>query len=234
MGSYGGPLSTSKEISLRKLVEKLREITRKFYAVKIVFNGTPWIKFHDFVSPYRAKIHYGETMIIHPVPSDPLKVCTSSCRRNYKKAVRMGLELKIGTAEDITAYMKMYADTSNRQGTKPRYSSDFFRNLLNIEGAHLLIAHLKGQPLAGMWLLTGRGEVFYWHGVSYTQWLHLRPNNFLHVEAIKMAYEWDARWYNMGASLGIEGLKRFKASFGATPWEYPIIEISIMNILDKI
>ncbi len=227
MGGYGGPITPNGSVDLHELGLFLSSIMRRYLASRIVFNGTPWLSFHG-TPPWFVRMTRGETMILHPIPSDPLGRCNSSCRRNYRKAYRSGVRVKIGSSSDVEEYTRMYADTTKRHGGAMTYSIDFFQHLIALKNVHLLLATYQGRPIAGIWLLEGKGELFYWHGASYTKWLHLRPNNLLHVEAIELANRLGSEWYNMGASLGKEGLKRFKASFGATEWSYPILTISLV------
>ncbi len=230
-GTYGGPVSEPGEFKLDELCSYLQMLAVKLKAIKLVFHGSPQHRFTGNCPP-GVRVKWDETMMLAPVPSDPLGRCKSSCKRNYRKAVREGVTLRVSDSlADVEVYYRMYLDTVQRQRGRLRFDLTFFRRLRTFPGAVLLMACRKAEPLAGVWLLWGKGEVFYWHGASFTKWLHLRPNNFLHVEAIRMAYERGMQFYNMGANIGNPGLRRFKASFGAEPVRYPIVTTSILSVL---
>lgn len=233
-GTYGGPIQPPSTIDIGTICQHLAAAASAFGAVKVVFNGNPWHNYVIGMEKCPFPLRWAETMAITPVPKDPLSGCSSACKRNYRKAVRAGVKLKFGEEEDVEVYYRMYRETAARQRGKMRYSLIFFNRLHQLKNVHLLMAYVDSQPIAGLWLLIGKGEVFYWHGASFTRWLHLRPNNFLHVEAIRLAYERGATWYNMGASLGKTSLMAFKASFGAKSFRYPVIKITFpMSLLRK-
>jgi CelD/BcsL family acetyltransferase involved in cellulose biosynthesis len=151
----------------------------------------------------------------------------SSHRRNLKQADRNGVSVRIaGSAEDLTrAYYALHVATRRRQGipTQPR---SFFRRLweLVIEpgDGFLLLAEHDSAVAAGAVFLAGSRTLVYKYGASVPAQWRLRPNNPIFRAAIEWACAHGCTRLDFGRTdAHNEGLRRFKAGFGAE--ESPLI-----------
>lgn len=170
--------------------------------------------------------------VVHrlPLDRDPEQVFAgfrSSVRRGIRKAEREGVEIREATSEsDVAgAYYDLHLRTRKRQGTpvQPRrFFRLLWRQLLEPGLGYGLLAYVKGQPVAGAIFLDWNGTVIYKYGASNPRYQGLRPNNLLFWHAIRKASEQGRRTMDFGRTdFENEGLRAFKASWGAT--EEPLV-----------
>lgn len=146
-------------------------------------------------------------------------------KSNIKQAQKKGISVRQASSEaDIRAYCQVYEETLDRWGDKTliRFPDLLFLNLFNTRSPHVRfwVAEKTGQPVAGILALQWQDKLIFWHGCSKQEHFSDYPNNLLHFTAIKWACENRINVYDMGSSMGLEGLIRFKRSFGAEQRPY--------------
>ena len=141
-------------------------------------------------------------------------------KSNIMQAGKKGVTIRRAESlQDIEHYGAIYDDTLERWGEKAtiRFPQALFTNLFRTCDPHstFWLAEKEGQIIAGIPVLQWSDNLIYWHGCSLQEFFKYYPNNLLHYTVIQWAYENNVRYYDMGPSLGMEGLLKFKKSFGA-------------------
>jgi lipid II:glycine glycyltransferase (peptidoglycan interpeptide bridge formation enzyme) len=112
----------------------------------------------------------------------------------------------------------MYQDTLQRWGdaTLFAYSEDLFFTIFKDKEdcAQFWLAEIDGKIIAGVLIFYWNNVVSYWHGASLKDYFSYYPNNMLHLEITKDAVKKNYSYYDFGPSGGLEGVIRFKESFG--------------------
>jgi len=81
-------------------------------------------------------------------------------------------------------------------------------------------ARFEGKPIAGGVVVFGAQELMFWSAAMLSEFGTLRPSNALNVALIRAAAARGLRWYNLGSSEGLAGVKRFKEGLGAFGTSY--------------
>ncbi len=146
-------------------------------------------------------------------------------KSNIKQAQKKSLSVREASSEkDIISYYLIYEDTLKRWGEKTRISfpEKLFQNLFKRKSPDIgfWIAEKEQEAVAGILALRWHDKLIFWHGCSKQENFSDYPNNLLHFKAMKWACENNIKFYDMGSSMGIEGLLKFKKSFGAELRKY--------------
>jgi lipid II:glycine glycyltransferase (peptidoglycan interpeptide bridge formation enzyme) len=99
-----------------------------------------------------------------------------------------------------------------------RYDWKLFQDMFARQSDHIhlwLTTTGDGRVAAGALVFYARTHSVYWHGAAQEDLFALRPMNLLFSEIIRDACEGGYRWFDFGPSAGIEGVRKFKESFGA-------------------
>lgn len=174
---------------------------------------------------------------LHASEDALLKAMKSKTRYNIRLSGRRGVEVKAGTAEQLDIFYQMYQETAERDGflIRPRpYYMDLWQNFQEKGLAHLLLAWVEDDPVAGMILFHFGKRVWYFYGASTSRQRRAMPNYALQWAAIQWAKEQDATeydWWGAPDDLedpddGMAGVWRFKRGFNAQfrshigAWDY--------------
>lgn len=149
-----------------------------------------------------------------------LSRCESSVRRAIRKAGQSGLTVSIGnSATDIEVFYKLHNLTRKRHGLPPqpfRFFESIAKYVFEIRAGFAVIARLDGRPVAANVFFRHGREAIYKYGASDFAYQNLRPSNLVMWEGMKACASSGAEYLHLGrTSLGNEGLRRFKLSFGA-------------------
>jgi len=167
-------------------------------------------------------------------------------RYNVNLAIRKGVYVRIGTPSDVDMLLRMYAETSVRDGFVIRNDS-YYRQVwstfmfsrepkrLDQPVAEALVAEVDGEPVAGAIIFRFAGKAWYFYGMSRPLHRDKMPNYLLQWEAIKRAKAAGCRAYDLwGApdefveSDPLWGVYRFKEGLGGKlkchigAWDLPI------------
>ncbi len=170
-----------------------------------------------------------------------------SMKAKVQKAIRSGIQIrKVAAKKDIARYHQLYMDALRRWDPPPshQYTASFFEFILETAGhsisgetdkrhnklaknrisREVWVAEYKDEIVAGAVILSGKGHMAYWHGVSDPEYQAYRPVNLLLATLIEQCCIRGLRWFDFNPSLGIAGVDRFKQSFGAQAVSSPVLK----------
>jgi hypothetical protein len=158
---------------------------------------------------------------------------SSACRRAERKARKSGVVVKVADTEaEWREYYQAYEDSFRRWGDQAKGSLHgwaLFQEMFDCRSDHIklwLAMTKEGDVAAGALMCYAKMHVVYWHGASMEAYFALRPVNLLFYEIIRQASAGPYRWFDFNSSAGLEGVRRFKESFGTTPLDCSIVHIS--------
>jgi hypothetical protein len=144
------------------------------------------------------------------------------CKARGNKARKSGMTLRVSQdPADAAVYYGLYEDTMQRWGEKLTWARPlaFYERLLAEGGpaVRLLLAEQDGRVISGL-LFAAHGRVaHYVAGATLAEALPQCPSNFLMEEAL-VAYAAEGfETFDFGPSNGLDGVMKFKESFGAEP-----------------
>ncbi len=145
-------------------------------------------------------------------------------RYNIRLAEKKGVRVEAGTEADLPLYYEMYAETSARDGFLIRpfsYYSQVWTSFLRANLAHLLLARVGDETVAGIILFRLARRAWYFYGASRNMHRELMPNHLLQWEAARWAKGQGCAEYDFwGAPNKLEesepmyGVYKFKMGFG--------------------
>lgn len=146
-----------------------------------------------------------------------------------KKAIRNGIRVIEASSIDQWRYYHshLYFHSLQRWGenTSTTYNIDVFEHFFKLRSPNirLWLAIIDTAPIAGAICFYSMHYVNYWHGASLSNYYHLRPVNLLMHDIIKHACENNYKIFDFNPSDELDGVTRFKKSFGAIPLSTSII-----------
>lgn len=150
------------------------------------------------------------------------------CMRAIKKAKHSNIHISLADSlDDYKKYYEIYLDSVKRWKSNFKFPFDLFRNLQQLHSNHinLWIAKKEKIIIGGILNFNFNKNIIYWHGCSLAKYWKYSPNNLLHMAAIKSAHEQECNYYDFGASANLEGVIKFKESFGAEKKYYDVTHI---------
>lgn len=185
------------------------------------------------------QIQFRNTVLVDLTQTDEqlLAVMKQKTRYNIRLSGKRGVNVRIGSVDDIPMLIDMYAHTAVRDGFITR-SPDYYELLWEIfikDGlAEPLIAELSGKPIAAVFIFHFAGISRYLYGMSYDEHRDAMPNHLLQWEAMIRSRNLGCHTYDMwGApdefneSDSLWGVYRFKEGFSGKvlrtlgAWDYP-------------
>jgi peptidoglycan pentaglycine glycine transferase (the first glycine) len=191
------------------------------------------------------QIQFRNTVLIDLTPSEDemLARMKQKTRYNVRLAGRRGVELRIGTVDDLPMLYRMYAETSLRDGFVIRdesYYQTVWRTFMQPSTfdlqpkAELIIAEVDGEPVAAVWVFYFGQRAYYVYGMSRDAHREKMPTYLLQWEAMRRAKAAGCTAYDLwGApevfdeSDSMWGVYRFKEGLGGQvvrtlgAWDYP-------------
>ena len=153
-------------------------------------------------------------------------------RRNIKKAAQAGVEVRVGTADDLPAFHELYVHTAERDGFTPR-PLGYFRTMLEALGAEeedrirLYLAEHEGDLVASTLAIRVGGHVWYSYGASSSEKRDVRGSNAIQWRMMQDAIAAGADVYDLrGITDTLDaddphvGLIQFKGGTGGEAVEY--------------
>jgi lipid II:glycine glycyltransferase (peptidoglycan interpeptide bridge formation enzyme) len=173
------------------------------------------------------QIQFRNTMTIDLCRSeeDLLADMKSKWRYNVRLAARRGVEIALGTVQDLPLLYDMYRETALRDRFVIRpfaYYQDAWGSFFRSRLAQPLIARVEEEAVAMVILFRFGETAWYMYGASRNQHREKMPNHRLQWEAMRWARAQGCRTYDLwGApdepveSDPMWGVYRFKQGFGA-------------------
>ena len=159
-------------------------------------------------------------------------------RRNLNKGVKLGVEVREGTRDDLPAFHTLYRETATRDKFTPRPEAyfrrmwDAFAGGTEVPGTgrtrmRLYLAELDGQPLAGALVVRVGTHATYTYGASTSAHREARASNALQWRAMRDAlaegchvYDFRGISSTLDADSPLIGLLRFKLGAGGEVTRY--------------
>ena len=216
-GVYGGIIA-DQVVSPKEADEIISHILKmKDTGGRIV--GNPFKEF-ALPSQFKKKELFTQVVDLTAGFDELWKHFSRGQKSNISQAQRKNITIRVAHSEqDIERYFAIYLQTVKRWGKKTvaAYPRELFLNLFRNRDAHIhfYLAEKEGRSIAGIVVLAWGKNLIYWHGCSLDEALKDYPNNLLHYAVIKWGCENGYISYDMGPSMNMEGVIRFKSSFGA-------------------
>jgi len=218
--NFGGICSENEEAE-RAL---LKEATRILHEVKGDYLELRHLKPSAAHLPNKSH-KVSMTVELDPDPEVLWNKFKGKHRTNIRKAVKNGLEIRVGNKEFLKDLYNILSIGWRDLGT-PIYPISFFENILNAFGNSLQIYVVvyRGKPIAaafnGLFRDTVEGMWLY----SLREYSKLQTNYFLYWEMIKRACQEGYKHFHLGRSTTESGGTFFKTKWNAIPkqlyWEY--------------
>jgi lipid II:glycine glycyltransferase (peptidoglycan interpeptide bridge formation enzyme) len=194
------------------------------------------------------QIQFRNTVLIDLVPDEEkiLANMKQKTRYNVNLARRKGVTIRTGNADDIDTLIRLYAETSLRDGFVIR-NEEYYRQVWNTfifsetpkrldqPIAEALIAEFENEPIAAVIIFRFARKAWYLYGMSRTAHRDKMPNHLLQWEAIKrsraagcVVYDLWGAPNNFVETDPLWGVYRFKEGLGGTvhrflgAWDLPI------------
>jgi lipid II:glycine glycyltransferase (peptidoglycan interpeptide bridge formation enzyme) len=142
----------------------------------------------------RTSIHLDLT----PSPEQLFARLSKGHRADIRRAERQGVEVRVGTAQDIATFYAILRDTSQRAafGIHPeayyRRAWDVFR-----PASRLLLATQEGRPIAAHMVFADQQTGYYFYGGATAQGLRTGANHLLQWHAMQWARSRGCRRYDL-------------------------------------
>ena len=127
-----------------------------------------------------------DTIMVDLIPSehDILSAMKPKTRYNIGLSYRKGINVRVGTIEDLKIWYDLYLETAKRDGLHINefyyFHSVFATQMEDSVKVKLLIAYLDDIPLAAMFLIISNHRATYLYGASSSQmrnYMLLTPSN---------------------------------------------------------
>jgi peptidoglycan pentaglycine glycine transferase (the first glycine) len=188
----------------------------------------------------KEQVQFRNTVLIDLSPSEEILLSRmkQKTRYNVNLAIRKGVNVRNGKDTDLDMLLRMYAETSVRDGFVIRNDvyyqevwTTFMANLptenREIPVAESLIAEVEGEPVAGVVIFRFAGKSWYLYGMSRLVHRDKMPNYLLQWEAIKRAKAAGCTIYDLWGAPDdfvetdpLWGVFRFKEGLGGTVHRY--------------
>ncbi len=221
--NYGG-LFSQDPISMEK-VESILDSLRSMFASSVVICPHPLSKVEY---PEKFKGEEYSTYILDISDGFEKFWGRYEDRDQARKARKANVQISIeDNLKSFQEYYEMYLDSTKRWGLSNPQPWALYENLCLFAKDYikLWVARLDGKAIAGIILGYFNQNVTYWGAAFYYHYGPYRPNNLLHIEAIKNACENGYKNYDFLPSGSIKGVEKFKESFGVKKIYFKTIRI---------
>jgi hypothetical protein len=151
-------------------------------------------------------------------------------RQNIRRAEKEGVTVKIGGAEFLDDFYRLFLCSfdrwKNRETARQPHDSGRFKRILDLPGskAKIAVARYEGKIISAAIFCAYKRTAAYLAGGSDFEYQNKRAGNLLHSEIIRFLIDDGISEYNLGMSLDIKSLERFKESLGAEKLRTVILE----------
>jgi lipid II:glycine glycyltransferase (peptidoglycan interpeptide bridge formation enzyme) len=186
------------------------------------------------------RVQFDNTILLDLTPPEEqiLAGMKQKTRYNIRLAQRHGVQVRPGGREDLDLLMRMYAETSSRDGfviRDPAYYRRAWEDFMGAGMAQPFIAEVEGEAVSGLIAYRFGATAWYLYGMSRSAHREKMPNHLLQWEAMRWAKSGGCAHYDLVGIPGrpdpsdsLWGLYRFKVGFGGEllrtigAWDYPL------------
>jgi CelD/BcsL family acetyltransferase involved in cellulose biosynthesis len=179
----------------------------------------------------------GETFLGHSLDlrvgeEELLRRVKSSVRRALRKSERNGLSVEVtNTRQALREFYRLHAQTRRKHGLSPQPLSFFLNIGEDVFGAGLgfvVVARLGAQSVAANVYFRFGKKAVYKFGASDPKFQASRGSNLVMWEGIRFLIRDGAESLHFGrTSLGAEGLRRYKLSWGAKEEQFSYLKYNL-------
>jgi CelD/BcsL family acetyltransferase involved in cellulose biosynthesis len=201
------------------LLSAVRSAAADMRATHVELRGPGAVPLED--SRFRGTSEFYQHIIpIAATADETAKAFHPSAKRAIRKAEKEGISVRVANElDDVREFYRLTVLTRKKHGLLPqpwRFFANIHRHMIANGAGHLLLAEYEGRPIAGDMLLQFRDQMVYKFNASDPAFLHLRPNNILLWEAIKLSVLRGCSTLDLGrCDEDNEGLRRFKLLWGS-------------------
>ena len=215
-GGYGGIIS-DQILSAEQQSRIYNYITSMKASISIECNPFSNYALPDFFYRKRDFVHF---ISLEQGEDSIYKKFSRGARRSLNRADEKGVVVRrIQTEEELKSYFGVYRSTLRRWGdaTRVTFPERLFKIMFHNGGdaVKIWVAEKENKVIAVLTLVYWNRMVHGFHAAALKEYFDCCPNNILHMEAIRDAIKNNYRYYDFGASGGMEGVIRFKESMGA-------------------
>lgn len=209
------PLGVNAEIWPRFYAAARQLADERHWKYLEFHGGSPWLTF----APPATAFHR-HMLDLRRDDAALFANCDEPVRKAVRKAERSGLSVEFSTEERaLREFFELFCRTRRKHGAPPqpyRFFTSIRRHVFQRGHGRIVLARHGSQAVAGAIYFHAGGSTLYKFGASDERMQHLRGNNLVMWSAIrKYASEGFATFDFGRTSLGNEGLRKFKASWGA-------------------
>lgn len=163
--------------------------------------------------------YFGHTLCLSSNEKDLFSGFKDSNRRNIKKALKEGVEVKIlNSFESVTEFVALNNITRKYHGLPPQpyyFFKRMYDHIISGNKGSVAIAYYKNKAIASAVYFHLGDKVVYKYGASDRNYQHLRANNLVMWEAIRYYCQEGYKSLCFGRTdTDNEGLRRFKSDWG--------------------
>lgn len=151
-------------------------------------------------------------------------------RQNIRRAQKEGVTVEIGGIEFIEDFYRLFLCSfdrwKNRETARAPHGSERFKRIFELPGskAKMAVARFKEKIISAAIFCAYKRTAAYLAGGSDFEYQEKRAANLLHSEIIRYLIDNGIGEYNLGMSLDIKSLERFKESLGAERFRTVVLE----------
>lgn len=217
-GAYSGLVSPDALSPAE--VEAVYEAVRERHGAVWV-TGSPFARGAHLPGAWAATEQSTHVLMLRPL-AELRGGFSRGCKARGNKARKLGLRLVVSSDPAIAdVFYPLYEDSVARWGDKLTWARPpgFFKAMLACggEAVKVFVALRGDEPVAAL-LFAAQGQVaHYVAGATRHDQLEACPSNYLMEEAMAHYAAAGLTYFDFGPSNGLEGVARFKESFGARP-----------------
>jgi FemAB-related protein (PEP-CTERM system-associated) len=220
---YGG-VCAEDDASADALITRVIEIGRA--------EGVDFLELRQIKSKSRPQFYCRDLYVSFDTelaadPEAQLKGLPKDTRYMIRKASKQGLELTAGVHQ-LAEFYPLFSRNWHRLGT-PVLPKKWLQALLDEfkDSADLVIARLRGRPVAGVLSFVFRDALFPHYAGASADANSLAANNFIYWELMKRSIEQGLRRFDFGRSKKNTGAYQFKSGWNMRihPLEYQVCMI---------
>jgi FemAB-related protein (PEP-CTERM system-associated) len=161
-------------------------------------------------------------------PDELMNSFKAKLRSQIKKPMKEGLAVKIGGAELLKDFYRVFARNMRDLGS-PVHSNKLMMHVLCEfpNDARIVIVYGGNHPLASSLIIAFNGMLENPWSSSLREFSHLSPNMLLYWRMLEYAYNNGLTCFDFGRSTPNQGTYRFKEQWGARPsplyWHYILL-----------
>lgn len=209
-GAYGGALSP-RPLATERAWKLYAAVADRWRNLSV--SGNPALDAAWMPPPRESRLDF--THVLDPAALSPGR----GCRAHLNRAIREGYSVASHPGGDAERFLALYRQAMARWGERLtwRRPDSFFATLVQVPGIWSFRASRDGED-AAMALCAAWGDtVHYLAGATGASHLHSGASNLLIAAIADWARSQGYRRLDLGPSRGLEGVIRFKESFGARP-----------------